>query len=232
MISIIHPSRGRPLQSFNNIQRWIQRAASNDFEIIVSLDEDDPCLGQYHALYESSQEVSNKCLTFVNQNKSSVEAINRAAAVSKANILIVVADDQECFPDWDTALLKEVEGKTDWILKTQDGIQDWIITMPVMDRAYYNRFGYIYDPDFLHMFCDTWLTVQADISGRKITSDLKFPHLNGSIQDELRKRCDATWVQGEKTFIQKVKSTPVEYLNKITDRGMKNWIRNKTGIRV
>ena len=222
MISIIHPSRGRAKQSFNTISKWLH-LASTEIELIVSIDNDDPQFNEYVQIYVNP---------FVSDSRSAVQAINNAAKVAKGDILMVVSDDTECFPDWDIALLKEVEGKTDWILKTQDGIQDWIITMPVMDRAYYNRFGYIYDPDFLHMFCDTWLTVQADISGRKITSNLKFPHLNGSIQDDLRKRCDATWVQGEKTFIQKVKSTPVEYLNKIDDRGMKNWIRNKTGIRV
>lgn len=222
MISILHPSRGRAKQSFNTISKWLH-LASTEIELIVSIDNDDPQFNEYVQIYVNP---------FVSDSRSAVQAINNAAKVAKGDILMVVSDDTECFPDWDIALLKEVEGKTDWILKTQDGIQDWIITMPVMDRAYYNRFGYIYDPDFLHMFCDTWLTVQADISGRKITSNLKFPHLNGSIQDDLRKRCDATWTQGERTFIDKVKSTPVEYLNKITDRGMKNWIRNKTGIRV
>lgn len=210
-------------------------------QFILSLDEDDPSLNEYLSLYPSyfhrDKLKTNVAfdimhLIVVNRNRSAVDAINNAAKVCYGEILIVVSDDTDSFDPWDMAIEKETKGKHDWVLKTQDGIQDWIITMPVMDRTYYNRFGYIYDPDFLHMFCDTWLTVQADISGRKLTSNLKFPHLNGSIQDDLRKRCDATWDQGEKTFIQKVRNTPVEDLNKITDRGMKNWIRNKTGIRV
>lgn len=228
MISILAPSRGRAEKSLEALSKVKQGLSQRiGYEIIISIDDDDPQI----SAYEANADLLNCALLRAN-NRSAVDAINRAAQASRGDILIVASDDTTCPLDWDLALYNEIQGKSDWILKTQDGIQDWIITMPVMDRAYYNRFGYIYDPDFLHMFCDTWLTVQADISGRKITSNLKFPHLNGSIQDDLRKRCDATWVQGEKTFIQKVKSTPVEYLNKITDRGMKNWIRNKTGIRV
>lgn len=228
MISILAPSRGRAEKSLEALSKFKQGLSQRiGYEIIISIDDDDPQI----SAYEANADLLNCALLRAN-NRSAVDAINRAAQASRGDILIVASDDTTCPLDWDLALYNEIQDKTDWILKTQDGIQDWIITMPVMDRAYYNRFGYIYDPDFLHMFCDTWLTVQADISGRKITSNLKFPHLNGSIQDDLRKRCDATWVQGEKTFIQKVKSTPVEYLNKINDRGMKNWIRNKTGIRV
>lgn len=222
MISILHPSRGRAKQSFNTISKWLH-LASTEIELIVSIDLDDPQLEDYIRIYVNPT---------ISPTSSAVGAINRAAEIAKGDILFVVSDDTDCFPDWDTALLKEVEGKTDWILKTQDGIQAWIITNPILDRAYYNRTGYIYDPDFKHMFCDTWLTVQADISGRKITSNLMFRHLNDTIKDAVRERSDATWQQGERTFIDKVKATPVEFLNKITDRGMKNWIRNKTGIRV
>ena len=57
----------------------------------------------------------------INKNRSCVEAINKAAEIARGDILIVVSDDTDCFPGWDTALLKEVEGKEDWILKTQDG---------------------------------------------------------------------------------------------------------------
>lgn len=206
MFSIIHPSRGRPLQSFNNIQRWIQRAASNDFEIIVSLDENDSYLAQYHALYESSQEVSNKCLTFVNQNKSSVEAINRAAAISKGNILIVVADDQECPINWLPKLQRFCVGQSDFVLKVKDGFQQRIITMPIMDRAYYNRDKHIYNPKFDHLFCDTWFTDLAYKRGRVISKNITFKHNQYSIigkpPDEIYQKNNATYESGKKTYLE------------------------------
>lgn len=243
MISVIMPSRGRPEKSQETYLKW-QSASTNQF--ILSLDYDDPHLDKYLDIFPDYFKLkptptgegkwgrcfSDNHVIIVNKNRSAVDAINQAASVAIGNIYIIVSDDTEPCPSWPDYIYHEANGKTDWIMKTKDGIQPWIITMPVMDLAYYNRTGNIYDPDFDHMFCDTWLTVQADISGRKITSNLLFPHLNDSIKDQVRVRSDATWQQGERTFIDKIKHTPIEDLRKITDIGMKNWIRNKTGIRV
>jgi hypothetical protein len=233
MISLIHPSRGRPEKSANTIHKWINSAANiHSIELLVSCDMDDPMLYEYDSTYTTS--IFRKNPIIANENESAVDAINYAAQQSQGEILIVVSDDTDCFSGWDAALLKEVDGKTDWILKTQDGIQPYIITMPIMDRAYYNRTGYIYHPDFQHLFCDTYLTCVADITGRKITSNLMFKHdhysVNKTAPDELHKRNDATWKQGEETFIRLMKEFSPEERSRIQDPGMKRWLRNK-GVR-
>lgn len=229
MISIIHPSRSRPEKSVNRIETWIERIGSSEpFELIISLDEDDPSLELY------KQEYSDH-IVLINKNKSSVEAINKAAEVAKGDILIVVSDDTDCKIDWDVNLLVQIKGKTDWILKTQDGIQPYIITMPVMDRVYYNRTKYIYHPDFLHMFCDTYMSCVADINGRRLTTYLDFPHDNpGHYKkpiDDINRKNDATWIQGEQTFIRLMKQFSREDIQKIKDRQMIRWLRNK-GVQV
>ena len=224
MISVIQPSRGRPDKAYANWQSWF---INKFYEIdwILSLDEDDTA--PYNSYFDTTP-----IRIIRNKNRSAVDAINNAAKLAKFDILMVVSDDTNVgYANWDNMIAEVVKGKTDWILKTQDGIQPWIITMPVMDRAYFNRTGNIYDPDFKHMFCDTWLTVQADISGRKITSSLVFKHYNELFKDDVRKRSDATWQQGEQTFIQKIRQLTIGDLKKIEDVSMRNWIRNKTGIR-
>lgn len=230
MISLIAPSRGRPEKSVRCLKEWFGGAMGNQVEFIVSLDQDDIYLNEYKELYELY--FNGKVKLIVNKNRSAVDAINNAARVSTGDILIVVSDDTNFITGWDTAILKEVEGKTDWILKTQDGIQPWIITMPVMDRAYYNRFGYIYHPNYLHMFCDTELTCVADITGRKIKSNLMFPHKHYSVTkeqpDAVNKKADSTWAQGEKLFLERYKrgfDLPVG--GKIEDNGMIRWLQNK-----
>lgn len=205
----------------------------DEIELIVSLDEDDPTLPDYFNVYDRTYDnIKHSHTKIISKNKSAVDAINNAAKVATGNVFIVVSDDTDCMIDWNLLIDNHTHDKTDWILKTQDSIQPWIITNPILDRAYYNRTGYIYDHDFRHMFCDTWLTVQADISGRKLTSNLMFKHLNDTIKDDVRKRSDATWDEGQRTFIQKLKQTPIEDLRKITDQSMKNWIRNYAGIRL
>lgn len=203
MFSIIHPSRGRPLQSFNNIQRWIQRAASNDFEIIVSLDENDSKLPEYHDLYEA---LPHPYTTRIHSNKSSVEAINGAAAISQGNILIVVADDQECPINWLPKLQRFCVGQSDFVLKVKDGFQQRIITMPIMDRAYYNRDKHIYNPKFDHLFCDTWFTDLAYKRGRVVSKNITFKHNQYSIigkpPDEIYQKNNATYESGKKTYFE------------------------------
>jgi hypothetical protein len=226
MISIIHPSRSRPEKSYNTYRKWSDSAQYPDgVKWLCSLDWDDDISAYMDAYTVNGFPVMSP---IINKNRSCVDAINNAAKHWRCDgdILLVVSDDTDCFSGWDTALLKAVEGKTDWILKTDDGIQPYIITMPCMDRAYYNRTGYIYHPDFEHMFCDTYMTCVADITGRKITSNLMFKHLNDTIKDDLRKRTDGTWQQGQDTFIRLMKQFSRADIQKIQDRQMIRFLRN------
>jgi len=222
MISIIHPSRGRPEKSFATASKWL-KSADKTRAFIATLDEDDPYLDKYKRAYQMNVVVS--------KNRSCVDAINNAAKVVPGNIFIVVSDDTDCFPGWDTALLKAVEGKEDYILKTDDNIQDYIVTMTVMDRKYYERDGYIYHPEFVHQFADTYMTCVADIRGRLIYSKLKFPHLHYSysggkeMADELNRRNDATWMRGQDIFIKLMKQFSKEELSRINNRGMKGFLK-------
>lgn len=199
-ISIIHPSRNRPRQALKTINEWLGFAKDkSQIEYILSVDRSDKDLIAYKRLCSES---GIKCS--IGNNKSAIEAINGAAKITTANILLVVSDDFGAFQDWDEKLLMEVEGKEDWILKTQDGIQDWIITLPILDRKYYDRFGYVYNPGYRHLFCDTEMTSVADLTGRKLTSDLFFEHRHYSVKksrkDLINVKNDNTWKQGEKLY--------------------------------
>jgi hypothetical protein len=202
MISILHPSRQRPNKSHHTLLKWIGRAR-NPVEVIISLDEDDPTIGTYEI---NNQETG--ATVIVNQNRSAIDAINNAAKVASGSIFIVVSDDTDCPDGWDQKILNVTGGKKDWILKTQDGIQKWIITMPVMDREYYNRFGYVYYPEFTHMFCDTELSCVADLTCRRIDAPIMFRHLHYSVggqKDSVSEKADATWEQGKQLFLSRYK---------------------------
>jgi TusA-related sulfurtransferase len=222
--SLIHPTRSRAKKSRETMLKWVRNMKYKSFELIVSLDADDPELDNYRIMYPKGTYI-------VNKNRSCVDAINNAAKVSDGEILIVVSDDSDCVENWDEMLEKELDGKYDYVLKTDDSIQGYIITLPLLDRVYYNRFGYIYHPDFFHMFADTYMTCVADITGRKLTSNLMFKHLNDTIKDDLRKRTDGTWQQGQDTFIRLMKQFSKSDIQKIQDRQMIRFLRNN-GVQV
>lgn len=204
MISIIAPSRGRPQQSFETTNKWILKAGMKDLEVIVSVDKSDPLFYHYTNAYEHSG-----FMVCVNETDNSVGAINLAASLSHGNILIVVSDDQEPASSWATKILRYTEGRQDWVLKVQDGIQPKIITQPIMDRIYYQRDGYIYYPGYEHLFCDREFTDVAHLRKRVITKNLRFLHRHYSVlkkqPDEQYKRSNLTYEQGKKLYLERKK---------------------------
>src|SRR5687767_7183249 len=105
--------------------------------------------------------------------------------------------------------------------------------MPVMDRTYYSRFGYVYYPGYAHMFVDTELTHVADILHRTIKrDDLNFPHRHYSVtrqpKDEVTLKADATWNQGKQLYLQRVRESfglkGVDVMN-ISDPSHSRWLK-------
>lgn len=212
MVTIIHPSRSRPQLAMATAKKWIERVGlpQEEFEYVMSLDSDDPKIFGYS--------IKMQCLnytTLINKNKSAIEAINVAAAFyakhrgKPGDFMIVISDDFDCPEDWGASLKKSIGNETDRVYKTNDGIQDWIITMPIMGWDYYNRFGYIYHPSYKHMFCDTELTCVAEMTvgwSQLIGTPVTFKHLCESIpKDYLNKRNDATFEEGKRNFIERKK---------------------------
>lgn len=209
MISILHPSRGRPQKSFETISKWILKAGIKDFEIIVSLDNDDPCLTEYERLYVVVG-LNHPNTLMVNHNKSAIEAINRAARIAQGNIFVVVSDDTDCPAQWAVRILRYTEGKTDWVLKVRDGIQPTMITQPILDRVYFQRDGYIYNPAYNHAWADREFTDVAHKRGRVITKNITFKHLHYSVlknkkRDEQYARTDATFDSGKRIYQERKK---------------------------
>lgn len=234
-ISLIHPSRSRADKAFMAAIKWLDSSGGH-VEYILSFDQDQKV--EYNNRFSNLYHVRQSHFKFVcEKNRSAVDAINNGAKVATGDIIVVMSDDFDCPQGWAKMITDKVQGKTDWIAKTPDGIQKWIITLPIMDRVYYNRFGYIYHSDYLHMFCDTELTCVADLTGRKIELNIPFVHNHYStgktVKDEVSIRADKTWEQGERTFIQRavkhfdLKETP----GKITSPDYVNYLRSK-GIRI
>jgi hypothetical protein len=196
MISIIHPTRNRFKQAQETTNKWLSRADGN-IEYILSVDLDD-------------LNYKNSSIAFISDNKSAIEAINNAAKKASGNIFIIISDDTDCPEHWDTLLLQALEGKSDFCAKTDDGLQPTLITMPIMDRIYYERYGYVYHPDFLHMHCDEELTCVALMTGKYIKLPITFLHnhyTTGKTEiDDINRKNNATWAQGQKTLNEHAKN--------------------------
>lgn len=228
-ISIIHPSRSRPELAKKVYDEWMGNAANpENIGYTLSIDNEDPTCKEYKALFDPV-----KCLIVQFSNKSAIEAINRGAKFTRNDLLIVVSDDFSCPKNWDVDLLSQVQDKKDFCVKTQDGIQPWMMTLPIMDREYYNRFGYIYHPAYLHMYADLELACVADLLGKKIDVPILFPHKHysqagGIKKDVVSQKNDSTYEQGEKVFLERISRNfdlkDSEIIGRITpDRNCRAW---------
>lgn len=115
-------------------------------------------------------------------NHTKVEAINRTPDKAGGSAGVITPDGGWCFNEWEIVLVASddmtpiVKGydniirqkmfenypDTDGVLWFYDGFRDDLNTLTIMGRKYYDRFGYIYHPDYASYYCDNELT---DIAG-------------------------------------------------------------------
>ena len=195
-ITCIHPSRQRAAIANKVRTEWLNKA-DGIVEYVFSLDNDDI----QGTLYEGN------CI--YNNNRSAIDAINKAAEIATGDLFVVVSDDFDCPEHWDSLLINELQGKDDYCVKTQDGLQPTLITLPIIDRKYYDRFGYIYNPIYTHMYADTEMTVVAHYLGKVINLDLFFEHKHYSTgkfkMDKISMRNNSSYPSGKKIYEQRMK---------------------------
>jgi len=200
MISLIHPSRGRAEKSAITSQKWL-RQSGVPTELIVSCDSNDPSLPRYKAIYGER--------LLVNDNDCVVQATNKAAAVSRSEILVYLSDDFDCFQDWGKVVVEEFKkynGGT--LIKVDDCLQRFdvaVLTIPIMNRACYNKLGYFFHPGYKSMFVDEHLYWRSKKLGfLKMAPHIKFEHRHVSVgkasDDETYRRSAANWDQGKAMF--------------------------------
>lgn len=209
MISLIHPSRGRAQKSFDNTMDWISKAGC-DVEVILSIDSDDNWK-EYFDRYPPypSDAKPPYVRMYMGDHKNLVEATNHAAEKSSGDILVYLSDDFACFPNWGKVLEEEFakySGST--LLKVDDMLQPFhvkVLTIPIMNRACYEKLGYFFHPDFKSMHCDEhlyWRTQKLGVL--KFAPHIKFEHKHVSVgkaeNDATYDRSAKNWDHGVETF--------------------------------
>jgi glycosyltransferase involved in cell wall biosynthesis len=201
VISLIHPSRGRPQKAFETCNKWLNSAGTH-VKYLLSIDTTDPKKDEYQRLFEDYP-------VFEYDNKSVVEAMNNGAKYATGDILIFLTDDFDCPDNWALSVLKEFESEDRPLLvKIDDCLQKFdvpVLTMPIMNRKLYETLGYFFHPEYKSMFCDEGLfwTVRK-LGALKNAPHLKFEHKHVSVgkspDDETYRNSAKNWEQGKAVF--------------------------------
>ena len=201
MITLLHPSRGRPEQAFSTFKAW-KAKAKNEFDYILGLDESDKTVTRYKELYAS---VGENVRAFIGNNNSVVECTNKIAKFAKGDIIIYLSDDFECPDNWDVLITEAVKGKDIFMLKVHDGVQPFeqtVLTIPIMSKTLYDKLGSFWHPGYKSMWCDVDLWY-ATKEYHVYAPELEFKHLHwvehGKV-DATYKHTEKNWLQGNTVF--------------------------------
>jgi len=204
-ITLLHPSRSRPEKAKATYGYWIDRAHDTDnIEHVLSLDYSDPMRNEYPYFGDNSTGI-------VSHNDCVVQATNAAAEVSIGDILVYLSDDFKCPVGWDELVRSRFSLDAPMLLKVHDDLQTFdkdVLTIPIMNRALYERLGYFWNPEYRSMFVDQDLFHVCKNNGwLKYAPDLVFPHEHYSIgkapKDATYIRSDLNWVTGQMTYMKR-----------------------------
>ena len=186
----------------------------NNINYLISIDSDDPTMTPQ--VLDDAQNVSNVTIKS-GKSHSKIHACNRDMETNTGwDIVILVSDDMVPQLDgWDEILRQSMTKHfpdTDGALWFNDGYQPRTCTLTVFGKAYYDRFGWLYHPDYHSLFCDNEQTEVGLSLGKLYYSEIvlfKHEHFanNSTVKrDKLYDRNEALFNIDKQTYeIRKAK---------------------------
>ena len=153
------PSKNRSQKLIEVFKKYIEFAESPEqIKCILTLDLDDVTITQ--EVLDTLKNIHNQTTICLGVSGSKIKAVNRDMNVtSEYDIILLASDDMiPQIKGYDTIIrnkMKELYPDTDGVLWFNDGFQkNNLNTLCILGKKYYDRFGYIYNPEYSSLFCD------------------------------------------------------------------------------
>jgi len=211
----------RPGAIAHVVDLWNRRSCLHQHEWCIGVDAgNENCIQAAETVRQSAQAAPVKVV--INEgSKTCVGGWNAAAAKTTGKIIIAVADDFNPPQDWDRLLLAVAPSgweDQEHVVKVDDGYVHNIFVLPILTRKRYERFGYLFYPKYLSLFCDTEFGEVALRDGVVIEANhLLFEHLHPDCAKRPRDGVDmvhasqARWNAGEMLFnFRRLQNFPVD----------------------
>lgn len=166
------PTKNRKDKFLNVLYQYINLSVDkNNLKFLITIDNDDVTMNNSETL--SILDTIPNLIYTVNESKSKIDAVNRDMdIIDDWDIVLLASDDM--IPQiigYDEIIRKNMETyypDTDGVLFFNDGFQgDRLNTLSIMGRKYYNRFNYIYHPDYKSQYSDNEFMEVANILGKQ-----------------------------------------------------------------
>ena len=152
-------------------------STDNNYTIALTIDDDDSTTLNSHQLADILQ--SDQIKINSGRSGSKVHAINRGMAGWSGDIVVNMSDDMRFIKrGFDGDIIQAFQGDRDQFIHFPDGRMNGVLpTMSIMGRSYYERFNFIYHPDYYSLWCDNEAMDVAQQLGRYKYIDLQiFSH--------------------------------------------------------
>jgi hypothetical protein len=167
---IKYPTKYRPQKSIETLKQYVKLADDmSNIKILVSLDYDDTSVKD--ELYTS---IHPNITVKRGPSEGKIAAINRdIPEASSFDILLLASDDM--IPNvygYDTVIrdsMTQFFPDTDGVLFFNDGYVGYKLnTLVICGSKYYQRFGYIYYPEYKSLYCDNEFMDTANRLGKQV----------------------------------------------------------------
>ena len=159
------PTRNRPQKIISTLNAYMKLANHPEqIGVAISCDDDDTSMSR-NIVHEELHRILrptawHRIFTSPNTNKIEACNANMTEIDWEWDIVLLVSDDMiPQVQGYDDVIRAHMTPDTNRILWFNDGFQgEKLNTLCVFGRTMYNHFGYIYNPEYKSLFCDTELT--------------------------------------------------------------------------
>jgi len=167
------PTRGRKDKFFSTLDKYHEYCKNmEDTDFLISLDEDDNEMNTDEVLDRLSNYKNTKVI--IGLSKSKIDAVNRDLNEYTQHWDIVLLASDDMVPQikgYDDIIRHNMMFNypdTDGVLFFNDGFQgNKLNTLCILGKKYYERFNYIYHPDYKSCWSDNEFMVVGNILKRQ-----------------------------------------------------------------
>ncbi|NJL70642.1 MAG: hypothetical protein HC888_03000 [Candidatus Competibacteraceae bacterium] len=205
------PTRARPDKFRETLAMYLNNlSGKHEIDMIISCDEDDHTMNN-QKMRSFLGSVPNLKLVF-GQSRTKVQAINANMEVAEDwQICLLVSDDMlPQKPGYDDIIcsnMKKYFPDLDGALHFNDGRTfEKLNTLSIIGKKFYDRFGYIYHPDYSSLWCDNEFHEVSKSLGKTVYIDnmiIRHAWSDYTGKDPLHKRNESFFHKDKETFLKR-----------------------------
>lgn len=162
-IAYIFASRERPEKFFRCLDNIQDMSDDNNYFVYAKLDLDDPQIDKYK---EKICEYKELVVNF-GYSDGKIHAINRGLDCLPECDIVCCHSDDMVFVEWGfDEEIRKYCGEDDYVHFPDGHANEKLCTYSIMGKKYFDRFGYIYHPDYISVYADNEQFEVAKLLGK------------------------------------------------------------------